>query len=132
MGHEGVEAVQLLVDLLLRQIRELGIEVRGASGCEGAVPGRRLRDCRGQAEAVAIGREFAMAYVDDTPEGRATQADAAVAFARRMPDVAGVQADTLGHRLTVTFRSGWVKGIVPIADGKNGAETPYLRGPRPQ
>ncbi len=83
-----------------------------------------------QAQAVAIGREFAMAYVDDTPEGRASQADAAIAFARRMPDVADVQADTLGHRLTVTFRSGWVKGIVPIDDGKTGAETPHLPGAR--
>lgn len=81
-----------------------------------------------QAQAVAIGREFAMAWVDDTPEGRAKQTDAAIAFARRMPDVAGVQADTLGHRLTVTFRSGWVKGIVPIGDGRNGAETPNLPG----
>ncbi|HJS47852.1 MAG TPA: hypothetical protein VJ773_07700 [Gemmatimonadales bacterium] len=79
-----------------------------------------------QAQAVAIGREFAMAYVDATPEGLATQAEAAVAFARRMPDVTQVQADTLGHRLTVTFRSGWVKGIVPIGDGRNAAETPHL------
>lgn len=80
-----------------------------------------------QAQAVAIGREFAMAWVDATPEGRARQVDAAIAFARRLPDVADVQADTLGHRLTVTFRSGWVKAIVPIDDGKTGAETPHLR-----
>lgn len=96
---------------------------------KGLVPGDQFAAYGNeQAQAVAIGREFAMAYVDDTPEGRAKQADAAVAFARRMPDVADVQADTLGHRLTVTFRSGWVKGIVPIGDGKNGVETPYLPG----
>ena len=81
-----------------------------------------------QAQAIAIGRELAMARVDDTPEGRARQADAAIAFARRMPGVAEVQADTLGLRLTVTFASGWVKGIVPVGDGRNGAETPFLPG----
>ena len=81
-----------------------------------------------QAQAVAIAREFAMAHEDETPEGLARQTDAAVAFARRMPDVVTVTADTLGHRLTVTFRSGWVKGIVPLGDGKNGAETQNLPG----
>ena len=44
------------------------------------------------------------------------------------PDVATVIADTLGHRLTVTFKSGWVKGIVPLGDGRNGAETENLKG----
>jgi hypothetical protein len=81
-----------------------------------------------QAQAVAIGRELAMARVDDTPAGRARQVDAAIAFARRMPGVADVQADTLGLRLTVTFTSGWVKGVVPVGDDRNGAETPYLPG----
>lgn len=81
-----------------------------------------------QAQAVAIGRELAMARVDDTPEGRARQVDAAIAFAHRMPAVVGVQADTLGLRLTVTFASGWVKGVVPVGDGRNGAETPFLPG----
>ena len=91
---------------------------------DGLVPADQFARYGGeQAQAVAIGREFAMAREDDTPEGLARQADAALKFARRMPDVVEVTADTLGHRLTVTFRSGWVKGIVPLGDGRNGVET---------
>jgi hypothetical protein len=69
-----------------------------------------------QAVAVAIGREF----------GRTGRADSAIAFARRLSDVADVTADTLGYRLTVLFKSGWRTGIAPINDGKRGAETPGL------
>jgi hypothetical protein len=79
-----------------------------------------------EAEAVAIGREFAQAKHGGSPAAFARQTAAAVAYARTMPDVRDVKADTLGHWLTVTFRSGWRLGIDPIDDGKRGAETPNL------
>ena len=81
---------------------------------------------REQAQAVAIGREFAMATHGTTAEARAAGIEAATSFARRLPDVQSVRADTLGYRLVVTFRSGWERPVVPIGDGKNGAETPNL------
>ena len=86
---------------------------------------------REQAQAVAIGREFAMAGGDGSPEARAGAVQVASDFAHRLPDVSRVRADTLGHRLVVTFRSGWVRAIVPIGDGKNGAETPNLPNLKP-
>lgn len=86
---------------------------------------------REQAQAVAIGRELAMARGDGSPEARAGAVAAASDFAHRLPDVSRVRADTLGHRLVVTFRSGWVRAIVPIGDGKNGAETPNLPNLKP-
>ncbi len=81
---------------------------------------------REQAQQVAIGRELAAAYEGEAPEQRARQAAAAVAYARKLPDVKSVVADSLGYRLTVEFASGWRVGVVPIADGKRGAETPGL------
>jgi hypothetical protein len=55
------------------------------------------------------------------------QADAAVAYAGTLPDVADIRADPLGRRLTVRFKSGWRVGLPPIADGKSGAETPGMK-----
>ena len=52
-----------------------------------------------------------------------------MSYARGLPDVADVDADALGHRLTVGFKSGWRVGIVPLADGKKPAETPGLGAP---
>lgn len=76
-------------------------------------PDQFARYGKEQAQAVAIGREF----------GRTGQPDSAVAYAKRLPDVADVVADTQSPRLTVRFKSGWRDGIAPIADGKSGAET---------
>ncbi|HEU4570135.1 MAG TPA: hypothetical protein VFS07_06150, partial [Gemmatimonadales bacterium] len=56
----------------------------------------------------------------------AEQIAAAVDFAHKMPDVVDVWADTVGYRLQVKFKSGWIKGVVPIDDGKHGAETAGL------
>jgi hypothetical protein len=70
-------------------------------------PDQFARYGKEQAQAVAIGREFAVAYRGDTPADWAAQADAAIAYARTLPDVATIVADTLGHRLTVQFKSGW-------------------------
>ena len=83
----------------------------------GLVPGDQFaRYGREQAQAFAIAREFAEAHQGSSPEAFAAQADSAVAFARTQPDVAGVVADPLSHRLTVTFKSGWRLGVVPLGD----------------
>jgi hypothetical protein len=71
---------------------------------------------REQAQAVAIAREFAKAHQGSTPEALRAQADSAVAYARKQPDVADAVADPLGHRVTVVFKSGWRLGVVPLAD----------------
>jgi hypothetical protein len=81
---------------------------------------------REQAEEVAIGREFAAAYHGDSPDALSKQVFTAVAYAKSFPDVADVTPDAQGHRLTVRFKSGWRAGVVPIADGKRGADTPGI------
>lgn len=80
-----------------------------------------------QAEAVAIAREFGRAASGDSPEALARQANAAMAYARTLPDVADIMADPLGYRLTVRFKSGWRLGVPPVKDGKSGAETLSVR-----
>ena len=83
---------------------------------DGMVPGDQFaRYGREQAQAVAIARGFA-----------GGEADSAVVFARKMPDVTNVVADPQSYRLTVDFRSGWRLGVVPLDDGKAPAETPGL------
>lgn len=79
---------------------------------------------REEAQAVAIGRELARADQGTSPEARAKQAAAAVAYAKTLPDVRDVTADTVGPFLTVSFKSGWRVAVNPIADGKSPAETP--------
>ena len=76
-----------------------------------------------QAEAVAIAREFGRAAQGRSPEALSRQAEAAVSYARSLPNVADVSADPLGYRLTVRFKSGWRTAVNPVADGKSGAET---------
>jgi hypothetical protein len=84
-----------------------------------------------QAQAVAIGREFGYAYQGDTPADYGAQAAAAVAYARTMPDVVNITVDSLGHRLTIQFKSGWRTAVDPIADGRRGAETPGVPAATP-
>ncbi|MEO8199521.1 MAG: hypothetical protein ABI679_03265 [Gemmatimonadota bacterium] len=74
---------------------------------------------REQAIAVAIGREFGRPY----NSGSGAPARIAMAYAKQFSEVTDIQADTLGHRLTVQFKSGWRAGIVPITDGKRGPDT---------
>lgn len=81
-----------------------------------------------QAEAVAIGRELGAAH--GRPRGE--QIAAAMDYARKLPDVVNVVPDSIGYRLQVQFRSGWMKGVVPIDDGKHGAETVGLPQPTQQ
>ena len=99
---------------------------------KGLVPADQFaRYGREQAEAVAIGREFAFAYQGDTPADFGAQAAAGVAYARTLPDVVNVTPDSLGHRLTVQFKSGWRTAVEPIADGGRGCETPGIPAAQP-
>jgi len=66
-----------------------------------------------QAVAVAIGREF----------GQGSAAEA-VAYGQKFDSVREIEADSLGHRLVVTFKNGWNAQVTPITDGKRGDETP--------
>jgi hypothetical protein len=79
-----------------------------------------------QAISMAVGREFGKAHSDATPAGFAAQADAALAYAKKFPEIKSIVPDTLGYRLTVTFASGWVSQVTPISDGKSGDETAGL------
>jgi hypothetical protein len=77
---------------------------------------------REQAEEMAVARELGAAIKESSSE-TAPKVDAAVAYARGLPDVADVQADPRGLRLTLRFKSGWRTMVTPIEDGKRGAET---------
>ena len=68
-----------------------------------------------QAVAAAIGREFASAFESRAPEALGRQMAQAVAFAESQ-GVDIVRADTLGHRLTVRFPSGWRLAVLPIPE----------------
>lgn len=81
-----------------------------------------------QAQAVAIGRALGQWHGGSSPEARAIQATRATEYARTLPGVAHVTADTLGYRLTVTFKSGWRTAVVPITDGVRPEDTPGLPG----
>ena len=84
-----------------------------------------------QAEAVAIAREYGRAAQGDSPDALAKQADAAMKYARSLPDVADIVADPLGRRLTIQFASGWRVAVNPVCDGKTGAETPGVAAGTP-
>jgi hypothetical protein len=79
-----------------------------------------------QAIAMAIGREFAKGYAGRDAAGFAKQAGAALAYAKKFPRVTTITADTLGHRLVVTFADGWTTQVTPVNDGKRGDETVNL------
>jgi hypothetical protein len=94
---------------------------------DGALPPDRFaRYGREQAQVVAIGREFARAGHGSSPAELEQQAEAAINYARSLPDVTDIQADPPGHRVTIHLRSGWLTMANPIDDGKRGAETPGL------
>ena len=94
-------------------------------------PDQFARYGKEQAQAVAIAREFGFAYQGDSPAAYGAQAAAAVEYARTMPDVVNVTVDSLGHRLTLQFRSGWRTAVDPIADGRRGNETPGIPAAAP-
>lgn len=76
-----------------------------------------------QAVAIAIGREFGSAYESSDADAWGRQMTHAVQYAQSQ-GVEIVRADTLGHRLTVRFPSGWRLAILPIDDGVRGDDTP--------
>jgi hypothetical protein len=91
---------------------------------EGLVPADQFaRYGREQAEEMAIAREFGAATRRFSPEDLAKQAETASGYARTLPDIADVRADPLGYRLTLRFKSGWRSMVIPLEDGKRGAET---------
>lgn len=79
-----------------------------------------------QAELVAIGRSLAKWQMSSDSAGFARQTENAACFARRFPDVVTVDADPLGHRLTIKFKSGWRAAAVPIDDGVEPETTPGI------
>jgi hypothetical protein len=83
---------------------------------------------REQAQAMAIGREYAHFHRGDSRAELQAAAESTVAYARTLPDVASAEPDSLGHRITIQFRSGWRTMVNPIEDGKRGSETPNLPG----
>jgi hypothetical protein len=83
----------------------------------GLVPADQFaRYGREQAEEMAIAREFGAAIKRSSPEDLVKQAEVASRYARTIPDVAEVQADPLGYRLTLRFKSGWRTMVIPIED----------------
>lgn len=79
-----------------------------------------------QAQAVAIGRALGTGYTGTDTTGVTRQVEQAANYAKGLPDVVDVQADPSAWLLTVTFRSGWKKAIVPIHDGVAADQTPGL------
>ena len=79
-----------------------------------------------QAISIAIGREFANGYAGRDADGFAKQAGAALAYAKKFPQVKSITADTLGHRLVITFADDWTTQVTPITDGKSGDQTANL------
>lgn len=86
-------------------------------------PDRFARYGREQAQEMAIAREYGHADDGSTPEDLVKRAEAAVSYARTLPDVTDAGADPLGFRLTIHFKSGWLTMVTPIDDEKRGAET---------
>ena len=79
-----------------------------------------------QAQAMAIGREYAHFHAGETRAELQAAAESTIAYARTLRDVENVTADSLGHRMTIQFRSGWRTMVNPIDDGKRGSETVNL------
>lgn len=101
---------------------------------DGLLPAARFaRYGREQAEVVAIGRALAEWQGTADSAGFTQQTDRAACFARRFPDVVTVDADPLGHRLTVKFSSGWRAAVLPVHDGVQPEATPGISvlGPSP-
>jgi hypothetical protein len=108
---------------LLTSCREYHLDAR-ITDQAGLVPADQYaRYGREQTEEVAIAREFGHAGQGSSPEQRRKQAEAAMAYARSLPDVVGAKADAQGLLLTVQFKSGWRTMVIPLNDGKRGAET---------
>ena len=80
------------------------------------------------AQARAMAREYGHFHRGESRAELQAAAESTLVYARTLPDIAEAQADSLGHRITLQFRSGWRTMVNPIDDGKRGAETPNLPG----
>lgn len=121
----------LMPVLLLAACRNYDLESR-LNDQHGLLPADQYAQYgKEQAQAVAISREFGRAAQGHTPEAYTKQADAAIAYAKTLPDVKDIVADPLGHRLTIRFASGWRVAVNPVTDGKSGAETPGIAAASP-
>jgi len=99
---------------------------------DGLIPAEQFaRYGRQQAEMVAIGRALSEWRMTGDEAGMTEQTDRTACFARRFPDVAAVDPDPLGHRLTVKFAGGWRVGIVPIPGSTAPDATPGIHPPGP-
>jgi hypothetical protein len=101
---------------------------------DGLIPAEQFaRYGHEQAEIVAIGRSLAKWRMSPDSTGFTKQTENAACFARRFPDVESVDADPLGHRLTVKFKSGWRAAAIPVDDGVDPETTPGTSplGPSP-
>jgi hypothetical protein len=74
-----------------------------------------------QAAEMAIAREFSAAIKHSSSQNPNEPAEVAMKYARTLPEVADIQADPLGYRLTIRFKSGWRTMVVPVSDGKRAA-----------
>lgn len=116
----------VLAMVVLASCRDYDFESR-LTDQDGLLPADQFaRYGREQAQEIAIAREYARAHKGSSPAAREKQAEAAVNYARTLPDVTDIQADPQGYRITIHFRSGWLSMVNPIDDGKAGAETPGL------
>jgi len=116
----------LLAVMALVSCRRYDLHSRLANQ-KGLIPADQFaRYGREQAQEMAIAREYGAGIDGSSPEALATQAEAATSYALSLPDLADVQADPPGYRLTLLFKSGWRTMVIPIEDGKRGAETPGL------
>lgn len=98
----------------------------------GLIPAQQFaRYGRQQAEVVAIGRALSEWRMTADEAGATEQTTRAGCFARRFPDVASVDPDPLGHRLTVKFAGGWRVGILPIPGSSAPEATPGINPPGP-
>jgi hypothetical protein len=81
----------------------------------GLIPAEQFaRFGRQQAEIVAIGRALAEWRMNEDEAAESEQTSRAGCFARRFADVATVDPDPQGHRLTVRFANQWRVAVLPI------------------
>lgn len=121
MRSSRILLVALLAVSTLGACRDYNFK-RHVASQDGLVPADQFaRYGREQAIAMAIGREFARPY----NSGAETQVDVAINYARSNfgKDITDISGDPQSNRIVVTFASGWRTAIVPIDDGKTGAET---------
>ncbi len=108
----------MLAVVLLLSCRSYDYYPRVSDG-DGLVPGDQFaRYGHEQAQAVSIGRRLG--------QTREEGIEAAVAYARSLPGIVDVVADTAGNWLTLSFRSGWRTAVTPLADGEPADDTPNL------